>query len=233
MPLKKIFPFLFSFICVTNCFSQEIIEKKDRLNDNVTEKFEVLKDNEQIKSGHYQALYKRKTPVAMGNFTKGKITGLWRFYDPKGKLMQIYDYDKDLLKYEAPEYTATSDFWYIIDKEISDTDKITKPLKAGGRYYGYLPYLGLYKIPFNPYEYGTPGCVAVVELLISPLGRLAEYKVRAVCSVFDYDQTISMDVKLFKEEDKKFIPATYNGEPVLSRILIKCRITDSGGLDFY
>jgi hypothetical protein len=233
MSIKNILLLTFSFIYAINCFSQEIIEKKDRLNDNVIEKFEVLKDNEQVKSGPYQALYKRKTPIAMGNFATGKRTGLWRFYDPKGRLMQIYNFDKDSLKYEAPEYTATSDFWYIIDKEISDTDKITKPLKAGGRYYGYLPYLGLYKIPFNPYQYGTPGCMAVVELLISPLGRLAGYKVRAVCSVFDYDQTITMDVRLFKEEDKKFIPATYNGEPILSRILIKCRVTDSGGLDFF
>jgi hypothetical protein len=233
MPLKKILLFIISFFCLINCFAQETIERKNRLNDNVIEKFDALKDNEEIRNGSYQALYKRKTPVAMGNYLKGKKIGLWRFYDPKGKLMQIYDYDKKLLKYEAPEYTNSSDFWYIVDKEVSDTDKITKPIKAGGRYYGYLPYLGLYKIPFNPYEYGTPGCVAVIELLISPLGRLADYKVRAACPVFDYDQTVNISVNLFKEEDKQFIPATYNGEPVLSRIIIKCRLTDSGGLDFY
>lgn len=233
MPLKKILIFLFSFFCLINCNAQEIIEKKNSITDHIIEKFQVLKDNEQVKDGPYQALYRHKTPIALGIFSKGKKTGLWRFYNPSGKLMQIYNYDKDSLKYEAKEYASQSGFWYLIDKEITDTDKVTKPIKAGGRYYGYLPYLGLYKIPFNPYEYGTSDCVAVIELLISPLGRLAEYKVRSVCNMLEYDQTIKMNVNLFKEEDKKFIPATFNGEPVMSRIVIKCKVNDNGGLDFF
>ncbi|MGZ3764244.1 MAG: hypothetical protein ACXVA2_06250, partial [Mucilaginibacter sp.] len=212
-------------------FGQETVEKKNRLTDDVIEKFHVLKANEGIKSGLYQALYKRKTPIAVGNYTKGKKTGVWRFYNPRGNLFQTYNFDKDSLKYEAREDISSS-LRYLIDKEISDTDKVTKPMKIGGRYYGYLPYLAMYKIPFDPYRYGVPNCVAIVELLISPMGRLAEYKVRSVCSIFDYDQTITLDVNLFKEQDKQFIPATYNGEPVLSRIIIRCRITDSGGLDF-
>jgi hypothetical protein len=231
--VRKILLFIFTLFCIVNCLAQETIEKKNRLSDNVTEQFTVLKTDEQLKDGPYQAFYKRKTPIAMGIFTKGKKTGIWRFYNAKGKLMQIYDYDRNLLKYEMPEYASSSDFYYTIDKEIADTDRATKPMKVGGRYYGYLPYLGLYKIPFNPYEYGTSGCVAAIELLISPLGRLAEYKVHAFCSLLEYDQTVRMDVNLFKEEDKQFIPATYNGEPVLSRIIIKCRVTESGSLDFF
>jgi antitoxin component YwqK of YwqJK toxin-antitoxin module len=168
----------------------------------------------------------------MGNYTQGKRTGQWRFYNDKGHLMQIYNYDTDSLKFEAREYANTSDIGYAIDRVISDTDKATKPIKAGGRYYGYLPYLGLFKVPFSTYQYDVTGGVAVIELLISPLGRLADYKVHAVCGLIEYDQTVTMDVKLFKEEDRKFIPATFNGAPVMSRILIKCRITQSGGLDF-
>ncbi|HTD40617.1 MAG TPA: hypothetical protein VK671_08355 [Mucilaginibacter sp.] len=231
--MKKILPFIFSLLYFTNCFAQEIIEKKNKLNDNVTEKFQVLKDNESIRNGSYQAIYRRRVPIAQGNYTNGKKTGMWRFYDPKGKLMQVYDYDNHMLKYEAKEYAASSSFFYTIDKEVADTDKITKPLKIGGRYYGYLPYLGLYQPPFNPYEYGTNGCVAIVELLISPLGRLAEYKVRTACSLLEYDQTITMNVNLFKEEDKQFIPATFNGEPVVSRILIRCHLNQDGALDFF
>jgi hypothetical protein len=232
MPLKKIPIFIFCFFYFISCFAQETIEKKNRLNNNITEIFQVLKDNEAIKNGPYEAFYKRQTPIAMGNYTKGKKTGQWRFYNSKSKLMQIYNYDSDSLRYEAREFTNTSDFGYAVDKVISDTDKITKPIKAGGRYYGYLPYLGLFKVPFSTYEYSTAGGVAIIELLISPLGRLADYKVHAVCDFIQYDQTVTMDVNLFKEEDKKFIAATYNGEPVMSRILIKCRITENGGLDF-
>ena len=167
----------------------------------------------------------------MGNYTQNKKTGQWRFYDTKGKLMEIYNYGNDSLKYEAKEYTNSSDLFYAIDREITDTDKVTKPIKVGGRYYGYLPYLGLYNLPFSPYEYGTNGCIAVIELLISPLGRLADYKVRTACSLLQYDQTITMNVNLFKEEDKQFIPATFNGQPILSRILIRCRVTPRGELE--
>jgi hypothetical protein len=232
MPLKKTLLFTINLFFIANCFAQEAIEKKNRLNDNVTEQFSVLKSNELVKNGPYEALYKRKMPVAMGNYTQNKKTGLWRFYNPKGKLMQIYNFDNDSLKYEAPEFKNSSDFFYFLDKTVADTDKVTKPVKAGGRYYGYLPYLGLYQIPFSPYQYSTTGCVAVVELLISPLGRLAGYKVRTVCDEYDFDQTINMNVKLFKEEDQQFIPATYNGEPVVSRIIIRCKVTQTGGLDF-
>jgi hypothetical protein len=230
MPLKKNLTLLLSFFCVIYCSAQQKAQKKNRINDRVTEIFTVLKDSQEVNDGPYEALYNRKTPLAMGNYTKGKKTGLWRFYDPKGKLMQIYNYDMDSIRYEAREYLKSSDFWYTIDQQISDTDKVTKPIKVGGRYYGYLPYLGAYKIPFDPYSYGTDDCMALVQLLISPLGRLAEYKVRSLCS--DYDKTITLDIHLFREEDRKFIPATFNGQPVVSTIMIRCRLTRDGGLDF-
>lgn len=218
--------------CVTDCFPQEIVEKKNRLNDDVIEKFQVLKEHQDIRNGSYQALYRRRVPVAQGNYTNNKKTGIWRFYDPKGKLMQMYDYDSKTIRYEAKEYAQSTDLGYGIDREISDTDKVTKPIKIGGRYFGYLPYLGLYQPPFNPYEYGTYGCVAIVELLISPLGRLADFKVHTNCALIQYDQTISMHVNLFKEEDRQFIPATYNGQPIMSRILIRCTLNSSGSLEF-
>lgn len=230
--LKNFLLFLCFLFCLTDCFSQETIEKKNRLNDYVIEKFQVLKDHQEVRNGSYQALYRRRTPVAQGTYTNNKKTGLWRFYDPKGKLMQVYDYDSKTIRYEAKEYTQATDLSYGIDREISDTDKITKPIKVGGRYFGYLPYLGLYQPPFNPYEYGTYGCIAIVELLISPLGRLADFKVHTNCSLIQYDQTISMHVNLFKEEDRQFIPATYNGQPIMSRILIRCTLNSSGYLEF-
>jgi hypothetical protein len=232
MYLKKILPVIVSLFCITNCFAQDTLEKRNRLTDKVTENFHVMKGNEQVKDGFYQALYKRKIAVASGEYKKGKKTGIWYFYDPKGTLLQVFNYSKDSLRYDARE-DSTSNFRYLVDKEISTNDKITKPIKAGGRYYGFLPYLGLFRTPFDPYLYGTGEFVAVVELLVSPMGRLADFKVRLFSSFFDYDQTTTLDINLFKEEDKKFIPATYNHEPILSRIIIKCRVTNSGGLDYF
>jgi hypothetical protein len=232
MSYKKTTLITFILLYAINCFAQETVEKSNRINDNVTETFQVLKENRGIKNGLYMAFYNRKHLLARGMYTMGKRSGRWHYFDPKGRPMQIYDYNTDSLKYEARDGIG-GNISYLIDKNVSDTDHITKPVKAGGRYYGYLPYLSFYKTPFSPMQYSTYGAAAVIELLVSPMGRLADFKIHVQSDFLGYNQTVSMDMNLLKEEDRKFIPATYNGEPILSRIVIRCRVTDDGGLDFY
>jgi hypothetical protein len=231
MPYKKFLTAISILLCAISCFGQETVEKSDRLSDNITEKYTVLKDSQQVKNGLYQAFFKRKYLLAHGVYTMGKKTGRWHFYNQAGKLMQLYDYSADSLVYEAKQIQGTN-IHYVVDETLADSDRVTKPVKAGGRYFGYLPYLALYKTPFNPYQYNIYGGQAVIELLISPLGRLAGYKVHAVCPMMDFDQTIEMDINLLKEEDRQFMPATLNYKPILCRILVRCVITDDGGLAF-
>jgi hypothetical protein len=231
IPYKRLFPVVFIVFCAINCFSQENIEKKNKLTDWVTEIFHVSPTDQQTKDGIYQAFYRRKTLVADGKYNKGKRMGTWHFYGSKGALLQTYNFDNDSLEYEARE-KQPSDFHYLVDNVLTDSDRVTKPLRIGGRYYGFLPYLNAFKTPFDTYN--SPELyVALVELLISPMGRLAEYKVRVVSPLSDYDQTINLSLSFFTEEQKQFIPATLNYRPILSRIIIKCKVTDDGGLDFY
>ena len=232
MLIKKIILTAISLFYIGGCFAQETVEKKNRINEHVTEVFQVRKDSVQIKEGSYQAFYRRKIPLAIGHYVHNKKIGQWYFYDQKGKLLQMYNYTKDSLRYEAREDT-TSHLRYLIDKVISDTDRVTKPVKAGGRYYGYLPYLGLFKTPIEPYVFDAPGSIITIQLLISPLGWLAEYKVHLFSPLYRVDESTIMDVRLFKEEDRQFIPATFNHDAILSRIIIRCRVTDDGGLDFF
>ncbi|HVW16227.1 MAG TPA: hypothetical protein VHB54_20515 [Mucilaginibacter sp.] len=231
MTCKIIITATIVLISSIKCRGQEVIEKKDRLNDDVIEKFMVLKDSSTVKNGQYNAFYHRKHLVAHGVYDHGKKVGKWRFFDPNGRTMQLYDYNSHLLQYEAKD-NPVGNISYLLDKTVSDTDRITKPVKIGGRYFGYLPYLGLFKTPFDPAQFSTYGAAAVIELLISPMGRLADFKIHVASNFLDYDQTITMSLGLLSEEDKEFIPATFNGEPVLSRIVIRCKVTDDGGLDF-
>ena len=230
--MKKILLTIFTIAFITHCLAQDTLEIKNKLADKVTEIFHVIKGNEQVKVGLYHAVYKRNIPVASGNYVNGKRTGTWFFFDSKGELLQTYNYNLSRLQYEAPELQG-SDLRYLVDNELTDTDRTTKPVKIGGRYFGYLPYLGLYRTPFEPNEVAVSAFVGVVELLISPLGRLADYKVHLISNYYDYDRTTTMDLNLFKDEDKQFVPATINSEPVLSRIVIKCKLNSDGGLDFY
>jgi hypothetical protein len=214
------------------CFAQETIERNNRLTDSVTETFEVLKSNKDIKQGLYRALFKHKTLVATGNYTNDKKTGIWNFYRPNSKLVQRFNYDKNQLVFESGLDTLY-DVHYLLDQKIEDTDTITRPVKTGGVYYGLIPYVSAFQVPFDTFETNTDDFDAVIELLISPLGRLADYKIHIVSDYYKYKQVFSLDVNLFSEEDRQFIPATLNSKPVLSRITIKCFLNSKGKLDFY
>ncbi|HTI58077.1 hypothetical protein [Mucilaginibacter sp.] len=224
---KKLLLFLLIFSLSARCFSQDLIEKKEKLADKMTAVYTVLKSDEQVKDGLYQEFYRRKHLIVSGIYKKGRKTGVWRYFNPKGVLMQTYNVDKDSIVYEAFESRA-SGFDYLVDEELTDSDKTTKPLKIGGRYYGYLPYLAIYKTPFISYYWGSGLYEGKVELLISPLGRLADMKVTVMGP--DLLQGTRLSLKLLKEEDKQFVPATINHKPVICRIIIHCRVDGDGGL---
>ncbi len=231
--MKNIYSILLiTFFCATNCFAQDTIERKNRLSDSVIERFYVLKSDPEVKQGPYNVFLNRKTLIATGRYNNNKKAGTWFFFDTRGKLVERYNYDKSKFFYEAPPYTS-EDLSYLLDDSLKNGDKITMPVKIGGVYFGYIPYVNLFHLPFDAYDIDTYSFDAYVELLISPMGRLADYNVRVKSSYYEYDQTFNLDVHLFSEDDRIFVPATLNGVPVLSRILIKCVVTTSGGLDFY
>jgi hypothetical protein len=230
--MKNVFLLFIIPCCLTNCFAQDIVAKRNRLSDSVTEKFFVLKSDENIKQGPYKAYFRRKTVIAAGNYNNGKKTGIWSFADVSGKLVENYNYTTNNYIFEAPLDTGT-DLHFLFDTLFVKTDFVTRPLKVGGSYYGFIPYLNIFQLPFETMDIETDYFNATVELLISPLGRLADYKVHLVSPYYEYDHIFNLDVNLFSEEDRTFQPATLNGKPIICRIIIKCFVTGEGGLDFY
>ena len=205
---------------------------KNKLTDSVTERFEVLKTNREVKNGAYKAFFRRKTVIADGNFTNGVKTGTWNFYNREGKLNQTYNYDNKTLGYLS-QLDSTDNLSYRFDSKIVATDVVTRPFKIGETYYGYTPYISIFQLPFDTYGIDTDQFAAQVELLISPLGLLADYKVHLVSAEYQYDHTINLDVKLFDKDDRYFVPATVNKQPVVSSIFIRCSVNPDGSLDFF
>jgi len=225
----------FTFFLITASLAQnapDTVERKNKLFESVTERFYVLRSNPEIKQGPYIAWLNRKTPVARGRYKNGKKSGLWQFYDANGSLNEKYNYDLERFTYEAP-IDEPGDFNFLFDDSLKIGDRLTRPLRIGGIYYGFLPYLSLFRLPFDTFDINMQTFNAYLELLISPMGRLANYRVRITSFPYDYDHIFTMDVKLLSDEDRTFTPATKNGEPVLSRIVIRCYVTQYGGLDFY
>jgi hypothetical protein len=229
--VKNIFLFIISLFYLNNCIAQDTVERRNRLSDSVIEKFFVLKSDQKVKQGPYKAFFRRKTLIASGNYSKNVKTGIWHFYTTKGRIIEKYNFDTNAYLFEGP-LDDNDDLSFIFDTDIIKTDRLTRPLKIGGNYYGYIPYVNLFQLPFDTYDINTDLFDAEIELLISPLGRLADYKVHLTSGYYEYDHTFNMAVSLFSEADRTFIPATLNGEPIISRIIIKCNVTSDGRLDF-
>ena len=230
--MRVIFIFITTIFYLNNSFSQDTVERKDRLTDSVIERFYVLRSDPAIKQGPYHAIFRRKTFVAIGNYHNNKKTGVWQFFNTRGKLVEKYNYNSKRITLEAP-LSAEDDLTFLFDAHMDTTDKLTRPLKIGGSYYGFIPYVNAFQVPFDTFDTNTNSFMVYIELLISPLGRLADYKVHLKSLIYNYNQSFNLDVNLFSEEDRTFIPATLNGEPILSRIIIKCFVKDDGRLDFY
>jgi hypothetical protein len=224
---------IISLLYISNCCAQDTVDRKNWLTSSVIERYRILKTNEKTKVGAYKAFYKRRTLIARGNYAKGLKTGIWTFYDNDGSLNEKYDYDKSEFLFIAPLNDTATDIQYRFDANITNTDRLTRPLKPGGIYYGFIPYINIFKLPFNTEGINMDYFDAVVELLVSPGGRLADYKVHLLSKAYQYNQTINLSVGLFQEDDKQFVPATLNHQPILARIFIHCSVNSDGSLDFY
>jgi hypothetical protein len=230
--LKSIFLFIIPLFFIARSVAQDTVEQKKRLTDSVIERFYVLKSDRETKQGPYKALFLGKTVIAAGNFTKGKKTGTWNFYNTRGVLVQTFNYDNNKLSYIGP-FEAGGDVGFLFDEKMKKNDTATRPIKIGGDYYGYIPYVSLFHLPFETFGVAINRFNAYIELVISPLGRLADYKVHLTSKYYDYDHSFNMDINLFSEEDRLFYAATLNNRPIVSRIIIKCFIKWNGELDFY
>jgi hypothetical protein len=219
--VKNILLFSAALIYANSCFSQNVIDRKKSLTAFVTEKYHtVIETTKEVKQGQYQAFY-NKNLLVNGQFTNDKKTGIWRFNNKYGQLLETYNYDTNTLVYEASEDTL-SNMRYNADIAVDAKDRTTKPIKIGGRYYAYLPYLKLFKLPAYIQPNMRDNYVVILELLVSPGGRLADCKIHLKLGTDD--DIVHVNTDLLKEEDKQFIPATLNGQPISCRIFIRCYI---------
>ena len=218
-----------AFLSVGCCLAQTAVIRKNKLRSDVVEEYHtVIESDKQVNQGDYRALYKRKVALAIGKYVNDKKVGIWRYFDKQQKLLQMYNYDRGALQYEAPEDSLAT-FRYVFDKSFSDSTRATRPVKEGGRYFGYLPYLNYFKLPADLQGIDPDVAAASIELLISPLGRLANFKIRLVSPYGD--QTFNIDPNQLAPKDRIFLPATFNGQPTSCTIMIRCFLKRNGELD--
>jgi hypothetical protein len=201
--------------------AQETVERSRKLTPLVEEKYQVLKTDYSIMQGIYSA-YLKKTLIAAGRYDRNQKTGIWTFFNSKGVVCQRFDYTKQSLIYEAPE-DSTTGIRYVVDDTLRTNFKFSRPVRIGGRYYGYLKYTNLIKLPTDLTNLNNATEQAAMELLVSPGGRLAEFKIR-VSSRDEQDPSggvaLTLNLNLLDEEDKVFVGGKLNDKPVPVRIII-------------
>ena len=209
--------------------AQKVVNRKNRLTADVIEKYQsVIESNKEVRQGHYQAFYKKTNLIANGNYTNNQRTGIWTFYNYDGIANEKFDFDHDMLLDEAVE-DSTSNFRYVFDGDIKKTDRMTKPVKIGGRYYGYVPFLKTFKLPEDLAGIRRPDYTVILEILVSPGGNLADFKMHLNSQYFQ--RLIPVDVDIMPEDARHFLPATQNGHPIASRIFISCYVNDVDDLE--
>ncbi|MDT3401809.1 hypothetical protein [Mucilaginibacter terrae] len=226
--------FLTLFILCFTFYSraQEIVKRDRKLTSQVTEQYNVLKSDYSVFQGQYAA-YLKKTLIAAGNYSNNKKTGTWTFFNKQGKLCQRYNYDNQTLVFEAPP-DSTTRFVYIVDDSLKNNPRFTRPVRIGGSYYGYLNYINLVRLPKDYWNLSNQTSVVSMEILVSPFGRLAEFKIRIRPIVPDFyveDALLNLNIKLLDDDDKFFVPATLNGEQVAVRVVIPCRFVGADKIE--
>lgn len=224
--------FILALMCQV-CFAQETIELSTYHSGGITEKYNVLKSNRKIKQGLYQQVTRKNNALVSGAYDQNKRVGIWHFYDRDGKVNELYNYTTKKLLYEAPVDSTHDYIEYIFDRKITRTDTATKPIRIGGTWFGYLPYIKLFKIDSES-PYTSAPIRAFLQMLVSPGGRLSECKLivqlKSNNAIVD---TYVLKNELLDEEDKEFVPATVNHQPVVATISVLVRINDNWTISLY
>jgi len=217
--LLLLFPLLCSY-----CFAQETVERDRKLSPQVTEKYNVLKSDYTVLQGQYSAYLKKKL-LAAGKYEKNKRTGVWTFFNKQGTPCQRFNYDSNSLVFESgPD--STIKILYMVDDSLKNNPRFTRPIRVGGLYYGFLPYANLVRLPKDYWELNNEMSSVTMEILVSPYGRLAEFKLRIRpynAPFSDNDAVFNFNINLLDADDKVFVPATLNKEPISVRMIIPCR----------
>jgi hypothetical protein len=228
--VKSLLIFICTAFIVSSARAQETLPVEQKLPNKLLAVYNILKTDPNVKQGLFQIRRDKKIALVSGVYDHNKKIGTWHYFNVQGTLVQNYNYDVNRLTYEEPQ-AKNSKITYAFDKALKDTDLITRPIKIGGWYYGFMPYLTIFKKPTDIRDIGDNEIVATIELLISPGGHLADYSIHLVSNIYNYNQTLNVNLNLLTEEEKTFVPATLNSEPVASRMIIPCKI-DGGKLYF-
>lgn len=203
MVLKRavLFSFFVLFITVSNCFSVNAQYHKTVVDTCGTYKkvYNVYKDDVNIKDGDYFLYYKDKV-IEKGCYKDNEKVGNWRFYNLNRTLEYEYDFDnKEIVS--------------ISGRDNNLFKHETPCLYVGSPLIPYLFFVENLSYPAKAVNQDLQGDI-VLALKIDKQGKIyGFYLYKKLQHIID---KAVKDVAIKMPYEWDFLPATYQGKPVMS-----------------
>ena len=196
--------------------SQDHQTNKKTLSRHLREVYDVLKTNWKIRDGSYTVINDKSQPVVKGEYTNGRKTGIWNYYDNAGNMVQQYDFDRDTLLFQAKDSLSVVHDDFQIPQGVDDAEKLQRPYKIGGPEYGFYLLYDERDIPQTVKN--TSGKAEMTYVLtIDEKGHLENYTLIFGGENFN-DIVIRRSVKGLPEEALEYSAARIDAKPVRSKI---------------
>jgi len=190
-------------------WAQETVMRTTHPNYVFTEKYEVLKSDKKIRQGVYKVFFNDTTIVAEGYYTNNMRTGLWNFYNARGKMVQSFDYDLNQLDIKD---TADAKYVKTYISNLSPTDTISPALKIGGFFFGYYNYNSLNRdlgLTLRN-NFGRDDYKLTHILTLDAVGKVTQHQVYV--NMDGKEKMFDLDISKLTDEDRTFIPTKVNGK---------------------
>jgi hypothetical protein len=165
----------------------------------MTEEFDVLQDNKEIKQGKYQ-LKIENLICQSGNYNNNQRCGIWQLYLTNDELELEYDYDKEELIYVNKKY-------YTINNDSS----LILPIYLGGLKQLYQT---IYK-NIDPSQFQWGNGKLIVSFEVDTSGEPHRFMLSLSCNYKNLDKLAIEAVKNVATSNYfKFLPAKKDGKVI-------------------
>lgn len=219
--MKKSMLFLAVALAGGTAFAQDT--RTTRMSESLTEVYSYLPGDKKMKEGICKVLDENNNVLAMGYYRQNRKAGVWNYYNPKGIVVQQYDYAKNALL-SNNNYDGGSIVHYNYDipgETIAQGAKVEPPVKVGGINYGFFLLYETRQIPKDLKNDNTMLNAAMsYEFTIGPDGKLEKWDISYLDETTDKEiRKESQSVKHLPEDAYTFVAAKVDGKPVRSKLI--------------
>ena len=230
--MKKTLLLLSAVLLVFCSYAQQTVRVTNHPSSALTEQYDVLKSNNNIKQGTYTSLYQNNKLSQTGYYNNNLKDSLWTSYTPSGKvrnkgtykdglktgiweyyvndtLENKYNFTNHELLYHRPQPADTADY-YVISSHDTTTIRLSRPPLFLGGQRDLAMQIGDQIIYAVGAIHSSQGMRVKLLYTVADDGKILNTHVLRPNSPL-YDKAA---IQCFNNVDGEWIPGILNGKPV-------------------